>query len=151
MKQAYLIEPIESSQPLVKGEVTFWRDMKLLQRHRDWGWNVPAEDIDFLEYDERKAIALIEYKRRVNLDKVLPDLNGANIQALINLGDRAAVPAFCVFYAPSRKWFRVFGLNSLGKRHQPRPEILSEYEYVDFLYWIRGRTIPKDIAKKLWY
>ncbi len=32
----------------VKDEITFERDMGLLLRHRKWGFNVPAVDIDAL-------------------------------------------------------------------------------------------------------
>lgn len=39
----------------VKLEKTCWRDLDLLKRHRVWGWDCPAQDIDFLEYDKRKA------------------------------------------------------------------------------------------------
>lgn len=150
MEQPYLIKPLESSEPPVKEEVTFRRDMELLKRHRDWGFNVPAEDIDFLEYDERKAIALVEYKRRINLEEVSADLSDANIQALMDLGNRASIPVFSAFYTPDRKRFRVFGLNDRGKGYGPPREVISEYKYVDFLYWVRGRTMPKEIGEKLW-
>ena len=32
----------------VRPERTGWRDEKLSQRHRMWGWDCPAVDIDFL-------------------------------------------------------------------------------------------------------
>lgn len=149
MEQPYLIEPIKSSTPKVKEERTFWRDMKLLQRHRDWEFNVPAVDIDFLEYDHSKAVALVEYKRRINLEKAEPYLD-ANIEALIDLGNRAGIPVFCVFYTPNLKRFRAFGLNDRGKGYGPPEEAISEYKYVDFLYYIRGRTMPKNVGEKLW-
>ena len=47
--QPKLWQPQINLEPDVKREVTFWRDLKLLARHRDWGFNVPGEDIDFLE------------------------------------------------------------------------------------------------------
>jgi len=148
MNQQYLIPPQNNDQP-VKGEQTFWRDMKLLLRHRAWGWDVPAEDIDFLEYDERKAIALFEYKKTTDLATCKANIN-ANIQALINLGDRASLPVFCTFYTTNLKWYRVFPLNQYAKETGPPDGIISEYKYVDFLYWLRGRSIPEGIKGKLW-
>ena len=123
--------------------------MKLLQRHRDWEFNVPATDIDFLEYDNRKAIALVEYKRRINLEVVSPYLD-ANIEALIDLGNRAGIPVFCVFYTPDLKRFRAFALNDRGKGYGPPDDVISEYKYVDFLYYIRDRTMPESVGEKLW-
>jgi hypothetical protein len=47
----------------VAKERSGWRDLELSQRHRAWGFDVPAVDIDyFLAYDNGKAVALIEYK-----------------------------------------------------------------------------------------
>ena len=47
----------------VKEERSGWRDEMLSQRHRDWGFNCPAIDIDFLliEYNSAKVKALVEY------------------------------------------------------------------------------------------
>lgn len=41
-----------------------WRDMELSGRHRIWGFNCPAVDLDFLmvEYNLGIAIAVVEYK-----------------------------------------------------------------------------------------
>lgn len=97
--------------PSVRKERTFERDMELSQLHREWGWDVPAFDIDFLEYDQGKPIALIEYKRRDNWETA-PVVRDANLKALITLGQQAKVPVFCVFYKPDHSMFRVIGLNS---------------------------------------
>jgi hypothetical protein len=49
----------------VRRERTEWRDLELSKRHREWGLNCPAVDIDFLmvEYYYGKPVALIDYKR----------------------------------------------------------------------------------------
>jgi len=46
-------------------ERTQWRDQKLSERHRAWGFNCPAIDIDFLmvEFHTGKPVAIIDYKR----------------------------------------------------------------------------------------
>lgn len=126
----------------VKDEITFQRDMKLLRRHRKWGWNVPAVDIDFLEYDERKAVALVEYKKAQSPGASAVDFKQANIQAFIDLGNRASIPVFCVFYTPDLKWYRVLPLNNIAVRRDPPVGIITEQRYVDFLYRLRGRDVP---------
>jgi hypothetical protein len=47
--------------PEVKKERSGWRDLELSGRHRRWGWDCPAVDLDFLflEYDKGKAVALV--------------------------------------------------------------------------------------------
>ncbi len=126
----------------VKDEVTFERGMGLLLRHREWGFNVPAVDIDFLEYDNKKAIALVEYKRSGDPATSKINLNEANIQALIDLGSRASVPIFCTFYSRNLKRYRVFPLNNIAVRRAPPEGLLTERKYVDFLYRLRGRGVP---------
>jgi len=148
MEQPYLIPPTKSIEPPVPDERTFQRDMKLLLRHRQWGFNVPAEDIDFIEYDNRKAIALVEYKRAYDLASCHPNLD-ANLEALIDLGNKASLPVFCTFYK-SLRWYRVFPLNKFAKDKGPPDGILSEHKYVDFLYWLRGRQMPDHIRERLW-
>ena len=57
----------------VRRERSGWRDEWISKRHRLWGFDCPAVDIDFLmlEYDRSVPCALIEYKeqhaRPVNL------------------------------------------------------------------------------------
>jgi len=149
MEQPYLFAPKANPEPPVPDERTFQRDMKLLLRHRQWGFNIPAVDIDFLEYDNRKSVALIEYKRASDLAECNPNLTDANLQALVDLGDRASIPVFCTFYK-SLKWYRVFPVNEIAKQKGPPEGILSEYKYVDFLYWLKGRQMPDHIREKLW-
>ena len=149
MKQPYLFPPKENHEPPVPDERTFQRDMKLLLRHRQWGFNIPAVDIDFLEYDNRKSVALVEYKKAQDLAQCSPALTDANLQALVDLGDRARIPVFCTFYK-GLKWYRVFPVNEFAKQKGPPDGILSEYKYVDFLYWLKGRQMPEHIREKLW-
>ena len=71
------------------------RDEILSAKHRRWGYDVPAVDIDFLlvEYDRAKVQALIEY-RHAN-GQVRQD---TSIKAITDLADRAGVPFFIVRY-----------------------------------------------------
>lgn len=147
---------ISQEEEMVKEEKTCWRDLVLLKRHRVWGWDCPAEDIDFLEYDNRKAVALIEYKRQIgDLENCyIPkgkEENVANLEALIDLANKASLPAFITFYHQSGKtwWFHILPLNDIATKADPPPGIVNEYKYVEFLYWLRHKAIPESTKQRL--
>jgi len=81
----------------VAQERTGWRDQEISARHRMWGYDCPALDLDFLmlEYDQGKAAALVEFKN----EKAMPIRMGhPSIRALIGLADAANIPLFLVRY-----------------------------------------------------
>lgn len=122
----------------VKQERTGWRDQKLSERHRLWGWDCPAVDIDFLmlEYDKGKAVALVEYKHQ---NAPMQKITHPTYQALIDLGNRAKIPVFNVRYADSFLWWIVTPLNSNAQHYLPEQKKMTEQEWVAFLYRLRGR------------
>lgn len=125
------------------GERTGWRDAKLSERHRRWGCNVPATDIDFLlaEYDRCEPKALVEYKH----ERAFPvPVASPGLQAVSNLADRAEVPAFVVRYADDLSQYRVRALSSHATDIISTPETMSEAEYIDFLHVLRGRIPPSQ-------
>jgi len=105
------------NRPPVKGERSFWRDLTLLKMHRDWGYDVPMCDIDLLEYDNAKPVALFEWKMRDNW-QTAPVERGTNLRALITLGNRARLPVFALFYPATRDMFRIVPLNDYAKANQ---------------------------------
>ena len=132
------------------------RDEILSAKHRRWGYNVPATDIDFIlcEYDRAITQALIEYRH----------LNGhvardPSIKAIINLADRAACPFFVVRYyyatddgtlwkegatVDTPAFFRISAFNSHAEQlwfTQDVDTFITEREYVAWLHKIRGRHI----------
>ena len=128
------------------------RDEIISLKHRGWGFNVPAVDIDFLmiEYDQSIPKALIEYRH----------LNGsvrvdASIKALIALGDMAKLPFFVVQYYydtdNGKLWkpatvdtpahFRIIPMNQHAEPHANSADWLNEDEYRKWLHQIRGRNI----------
>jgi hypothetical protein len=128
----------------VKAERTGWRDLELSQRHRRWGWDCPAVDLDFLflEYDRGKAVALVEYKH----ENAAPQYRThPTYQALIDLGNRAEVPVFGARYASDFSWWRITPLNNKAKEWIAGQETMSEKEWVTFLYKIRGYDLPEDV------
>ena len=128
----------------VKKERTGWRDLGLSQRHRLWGWDVPAVDIDFplLEYDKCKAKAIIEYKS-MSAKEVSP--YDASYLALADLGTRAELPVFECRYSCDFTRYNVTPLNAVAKKYLPQIKLMSEKQWVTFLYFLRGRELPESL------
>lgn len=131
----------------VRQERTGWRDIGILLRHRAYGFNVPALDVDWLlEFDSGEPCALFEFKhQRANLRNTSP----ATWSALSRLGDRAKLPVFLVRYADDYSWYIVAPVNAIAKRIFPKPRRMSECEYVTFLYALRKRRPPVEVLRRL--
>ena len=130
--------------PEVRQEKTGWRDQRISERHRRWGWDCPAVDLDFLvlEYDRGKAVAIVEYKN----EHAKPQYRThPTYQALIDLGNRARVPVFGVRYAEDFSWWRVTPLNDLAKKRVPKQTRMTEEKWVTTLYQIRGAEVPRGL------
>ena len=123
----------------VRQERTGWRDGGISERHRGWGFNCPAVDIDFLlaEYDSCVVKALIEYKHA----RAAPaDPSGPSYIAISWLATAAGIPFFDVVYADDYSTFTVRRINDVAKRMIGRDFSYTEAEYIRFLYKIRGRV-----------
>lgn len=137
---------------MAEKEIMGLRDWRLSQRHREWGGNAPAFDLDFIlaEYDMAKPVGLAEYKHhsRAGLSYVRED---ASIRTLRALADMAALPGWVAIYKPCSWSFKVYCLNDRARAVWGDAEytILTEREYVRGLYRLRGRTLPDDIAARL--
>lgn len=133
----------------VRQERTGWRDGQISARHRLYGWDVPALDIDFLmlEYDSGKPSALIEYKAE---GAAAVNVNHPSIRAVKALADAAHIPFFVVFYSQAKNWcYHVTPVNPAARQMVPCPAYHSEREYVTLLYRLRGRAAPQTILQKL--
>jgi hypothetical protein len=128
----------------VRQERTGWRDLELSKRHRRWGWDTPAVDLDFLflEYDRGKAVALVEYKHE-NAPPQYP--THPTYQAMIDLGNRAGVPVFGTRYASDFSWWRVCPLNAKAREYVETQVTMTEQEWVTLLYRIRGYELPAEV------
>lgn len=134
--------------PEVKKERTGWRDRNLSERHRKWGWDCPAVDLDFLflEYDKGKASAIVEYKN----EHAQPQFAcHPTYQAMIDLGNRAKLPVIACRYTDDFKSWTVTALNDYAKEHIPYRVTLNEKQWVRLLYRIRGYDVPKDVLDGL--
>ena len=133
----------------VREERTGWRDDSLSERHRMWGWDCPMIDVDFLavEYDVSRPVALVEYKNEHARPVLATDQSR---KVLARLGDMAGLPSFLARYASSFEWFRVGGINACAKdRLGAVQKTFSELEWVEFLYGLRGRSTPDNVAVKI--
>jgi hypothetical protein len=121
----------------VRTERTGWRDENLSNRHRRWGWDCPAVDIDFLflEYDKGQATAIVEYKN----EHALPQYaSHPTYQAMIDLGNRAGIPVIACRYSDDFARWTVVPLNKYAKEYMPERKTVSEMEWVQLLYRMRG-------------
>lgn len=125
-----------------------WRDEDLSRRHREWGFDCPAVDLDFVmvEYDNAEPVALIEYKQEGAM-RVAP--GNPSLVAIRRLADRAGVYAFVVRYGENLDWYTARALNFRAKGVVPEPEgrTMAEDEYVAFLHFLRGRIAQDGLAE----
>jgi len=130
-------------------ERTGWRDQEISARHRRWGFNCPAVDVDFMliEYDEGIPVAIIDYKLGLQRE-VEP--TAANHRAQQNLYVKAnhqyiPVPHYIVTYETQPAWrFRiravgVYALIYMKVAGGTELRTLSESEYVAWLYEMRSQ------------
>jgi len=131
-------------------ERTNWRDEDLSKRHRLWGYDCPAVDLDFVltEYDNGTPCALIDYKYRTALRW---DNADANSVVLAKLGVMARLPAAIVTYHDDPWQFCWHPLNEEARSlmRGTRGRVLNEKQYVAGLYALRGRTLPTQVSDRL--
>lgn len=132
-------------------ERTGWRDETISRRHRIWGFNCPAVDLDFLvaEYNLGKPVALIEYKHHCAR---APNLHHATYRALSDLADNyapASLPFLVAFYWPEIWAFKVTPVNNAAKQHFQDGQTLSERDFVVALYRLRRLTLARELEGEL--
>lgn len=132
-------------------ERTGWRDQGISNRHRQWGFNCPCVDLDFLvaEYNVGKPVALVEYKHYMARQ---PTLDHATYRALSALADNyneGGLPFLVAFYWPDIWAFRVLPVNEIAKKYFKPMEEFTEFEFVVKLYHLRRLTIAKELEGKL--
>lgn len=131
----------------VKQERSGWRCEEISRRHREWGYNCPAVDLDFLvvEYNYGTPVALIEYKNRNYRSANTSD---RTYDALTKLADNYSpkpLPFFVVVYDPADWWFIMHPMNDEAKRvcRRAAGQPISEQEFVQGLYRLRKRALDQ--------
>jgi hypothetical protein len=129
----------------VSSERSGWRCEAISQKHREWGFNCPAVDLDFvlLEFNWGKPVAIIEYKEK---RARRADTQSWSFLALKELADgyrRRGLPFLLVRYCKEAWWFEVTPLNEAafeyygeGKSHR-----VSQREFVRGLMRMRRDKI----------
>jgi len=116
------------------------------RRHRRYGWDAPACDIDCVEYDYGEPIALIEDKHSNAQVKEGTWTEHPTQAAKRSLANAAGIPFFSRRYW-TESWMQlVLPLNEhAAEIIHPDGELLTELEYVQLLYWLRDRDMPADL------
>ena len=135
----------------VRSERNGFRDEWISRKHRDWGWDCPAVDLDFLlvEYNLGVPAGLIEYKHHAGYPTRQIDARHPTYRALVALANACRVPALITFYWPEHAAFQVQPLNEHAADIYPDDRILSEYAYVGGLYKMRSRTVAAEVGENL--
>ena len=135
----------------VREERTGWRDMELSLRHRDWGFNCPAVDLDFLmvEYNHGLPVAMVEYKHN---KARMPNLQHPTYRAIADLANGyrdGGIPFIVAFYWPENWVFKVYPVNEIAKKTYRNGMKLSELRFVKSLYYLRGLTMESKVSEIL--
>lgn len=128
----------------VRKERTGWRDEELSLRHRRYGIDCPAVDVDFLliEYDHGTPSALVEYKNEHAKKQCLAH---PSYHAISDLASRAGIPALFCRYKDDFSVWRVTPLNEEAKKYVSPNTDMTEQEWVRLLYKIRGYDVPQSV------
>jgi hypothetical protein len=133
----------------MREEITGWRDEEISKRHRLYGMNVPAVDVDFMliEYDTGEPKAVIDYKRRTDAGW---KRDSSNLKAMSRLYDVNGnqLPFFVAQYETRDWYYTVHAINAAAQDWFDRlncsdAQLLKEYDFVRFLYILRGREMPR--------
>ena len=152
----------------IRQESTGWRDQWISQRHRAWGWDCAATDIDgigtqdvlkadtFLEYFHYQPVALFEYKTYGSLEQLGMDKVKRDHEPVKRLATMAGLPSFIVGYDAVAVQFQVHPTNehaenfSVGEwRFGGIARTMTEVQYVGLLYRLRGIPMPLDLRERL--
>tara|TARA_R100001224_G_C4024744_1_gene150531 strand:- start:2043 stop:2558 length:516 start_codon:yes stop_codon:yes gene_type:complete len=144
-----------------KQEIHGFRDESISRRHREYGIEISATDIDFvlLEFKTEpdgtyrkgkyKSIpkGLFEYKHwNANRHSAI---NNASNKALYKLAEWSGLPFFICFYDPDIWCFDVYPFGKKAEHYVERPQRFSEQNFVRLLYKIRMRPPKESIIRKL--
>jgi len=116
----------------VREERTGWRDLRFSQHHRSWGFDCPAQDVDFIliEYDHGKAVALIEYKNYKSTTSGT-FLESTGHKALAELATSSKRPAFLVWYSDNFDWYIIHSLNKFAENQLLQSNYHPRFQYMD--------------------
>lgn len=135
----------------VKQETTGWRDDNLSARHRSWGVNCPATDLDLtlVEFNWRVPVAIIDYKHGNSKDSIRDIVRTDAVQAQLKLAEMANIAFAVVMYWRQPWQFKTYPGNEKARQWFKTGELLSELEFVRILHKIRNFELPDKVAANL--
>lgn len=143
----------------VRAERSGWRDQRISERHRHWGFDCPAVDLDFLvaEYNHGLPVALIEYKHHGGIAPTVAHPTYRALRALADGYHRLSegqyvhdpLPFLWAYYWPEVWAIRAFPVNDVARAQFGVGEALSEFEFVRRLYRMRRLTLNRKLAGAL--
>jgi len=104
-----------------------------------------------VEYDRARTVAVVEYKH----ERAAPQaFDHPSYRAIKSLADQARVGFFVARYSIDHSGaFTSFAVRALNDFAEDALGIsergMSEAEYVELLYGLRGRTVPPEVAQRL--
>jgi hypothetical protein len=137
---------------MTQHERTGWRDEEISRRHRQWGYSLPAVDLDFvlIEYSRREPVALIEYKHERARSIDLSHANYEAVRRLANNYRPVSLPFFVAMYWTPFFAVRLLPMNETATAFCQRmyefdgeSAMLTEQRYVRALYRLR-KIRPDD-------
>lgn len=105
------------------------------KRHRDFGWDVPVVDLDFIAFNQAgNPKMLVEYKDCHSKFELKTKLNHPTLLTLSSFSNKAKIPFYLVVYKKQTTGllFTVHPINLLAKQMYPKVLSYSENEYFDF-------------------
>ena len=122
-----------------------WRDEAISRRHRLWGVELQATDIDWLVSEYRsesgdiRPAAIVEYKKGFANS---PNLNSPQYIVIGKLATRADLPFFVCHYTADCSQFSVTPANGWAKKILSCTKNFSEEDYIRLGFFLRG--YPKN-------
>jgi hypothetical protein len=113
-----------------------WNGEILSKRHREWGWDCPVVDLDFLVYKKSKIKAIIEFKHRKSYlspksFKFHP--TGKTLSWLAN-NYSPRIPLLIVYYEEDFSVFRIYPITEGWSKYDPYFGVdLNSEMYLRFL------------------
>lgn len=130
-----------------------WRDQEISQRHRRWGFNCPAVDLDFLmlEYHRGIPVAVVDYKHYLHKEGRDLNVQHPSFFAMGALYDehQRKLPLFVCRYWPETWAVEALAVNDAAQEWLPAGEwrSMSERSWVHGLYKLRNLRAQEGVLR----
>ncbi len=137
-------------------ERTGWRDQEISARHRAWGFNCPAVDLDFLmcEYYHGCPVAIVDYKHHRHHEGRSVNVQHPSYRAMGRLHDERGkqLPLFVCRYWPDIWAVESLAVNEAAQSLSREPGEwvpMTERQWVTGLYRIRDHVAEERVVRNL--